>query len=108
MTSQINKDNLKTLYLWDANYYTTFTKKFENRKKYEPVNEKHVFSFIPGIVQKIMVKPQQEVKRGETLLIFESMKMMNKVRAHIDGKIKSINVTEGENVPKGHLMIEFE
>lgn len=104
----INKENLKALHLWDADYFTTFTKKFEQRKKYQPINEKYVLSFIPGIVQKILVTPQQNVIRGETLLIFESMKMMNKVRAHIDGKIKKIYVVEGENVPKNHLMIEFE
>jgi len=98
----------KELNISDSIYKTLFTKKFENRKKYIPKNEKKLLSFIPGIVKNIFVKPGQIVKKGDALLILESMKMLNKVRAPFDGKIKSINVTSDEKVPKDYLMIEFE
>ncbi len=98
----------KVLQLWDTEYSTLFTKKFENRKPYVPKNENEVRAFMPGTVKKILVKVGQEVKRGETLLILESMKMMNRVRAQKNGKIKAIGVNEGESIPKNHLMIELE
>jgi biotin carboxyl carrier protein len=103
-----NNDEFKVLKIEDTEYRTKFTKKFENRKPYTPKNEKLITSFIPGIVVKILVKPGQEVKKGDTLLIIESMKMLNKLRSPENGKIKNINVSEGEKIPKDHLMIELE
>jgi len=98
----------KTLSIWDREYKTNFTKKFEKRKPYIAVDPLKVYSFLPGTIQKIIVKEGQQVKKGEPMLILESMKMMNIVCVPIDGKVKSINVKVGDNIPKNHLIIEFE
>jgi len=89
-------------------YKTTLSKKFLNRKPYVAPNPKEIKSYIPGTIIKLKVKEGAKVKAGETILILEAMKMMNKVLMPFDGKVKRICVTEGEKVPKGQLMIELE
>ena len=44
---------LHTLVIEDVKYKTRLTKKFLNRKPYEPIDPKKVVSFIPGTIKKI-------------------------------------------------------
>ena len=98
---------LKTFTLDERDYKTIFTKKFENRKPYKATNTKMILSYLPGTIQQILVKEGQSMKKGEPIIIFESMKMMNIVRIPFDGKIKKIHISIGEVIPKNHLIIEL-
>ena len=62
---------------------------------------------MPGIILSVIVKENQEVKEGETLLILEAMKMENAISAPKSGFIKSIYAKSGETVEKGALLIEM-
>ena len=53
---------------------------------------------MPGLVVAIPVSEGQEVKRGEVLLILESMKMQNELKSPRDGKVNRIKVKPGESV----------
>lgn len=94
-----------TLSIGSGQFTTMLTKKFENRKKWIAPNAKEIISFISGTVIEINVKENQKVKRGETILILEAMKMQNNVLSPIDGEIESIHVKPGESIAKGVLMI---
>jgi biotin carboxyl carrier protein len=48
------------------------------------------------------------VNTGDTLLIMEAMKMENNIQCETGGKIKSIMITEGENVLQGDILLEIE
>ncbi|MFY7826541.1 MAG: acetyl-CoA carboxylase biotin carboxyl carrier protein subunit [Flectobacillus sp.] len=63
---------------------------------------------MPGLVVDIKVAVGDAVKKGDTLLILEAMKMENVLKATGDGKVKSIKVAPKENVEKNKVMIEFE
>jgi len=65
-------------------------------------------SGMPGKIVKIFVKPGQEIKEGDPILIMEAMKMENEMRASADVKIKEILVKEGENVESGAELVTFE
>lgn len=65
-------------------------------------------SGMPGKIVKVLVKPGQEVKSGDPLLIMEAMKMENEMRADDDVKIKSVHVKEGDSVEAGALLITFQ
>jgi biotin carboxyl carrier protein len=65
-------------------------------------------SGMPGKIVKIFVKPGDEVKEGDPLLIMEAMKMENEMRAVSPVKIKDILVKAGENVESGAMLITFE
>jgi biotin carboxyl carrier protein len=101
------KARCKTLIIDGDKYRTRYNKKFENRKAWKNPNPKKITSSIPGTIIKVYAKVGQEVKKGDPILILEAMKMKNKVLFHIDGKVKSIKVKEGETVPKDHLMLEL-
>ncbi|MBR9979310.1 MAG: acetyl-CoA carboxylase biotin carboxyl carrier protein subunit [Bacteroidetes bacterium] len=102
------KEEFTTFLIDDSRYQTRITKKFANRTAFEKPDPKQLRAFIPGVIQNILVQPGQTVRRGDSLLILEAMKMRNDVTAQVDGKIKSIHVNNNERVVKKHLLIEFE
>lgn len=104
--SEQEKDQI--IIVHSAKYHTTYTKKYENRKKWVEPNPNHINSFIPGTIVEVNVKEGQKLKAGESILILEAMKMNNDVQMPFDGKIKKINVTKGQKVPKNTLMVELE
>jgi biotin carboxyl carrier protein len=98
----------KTIIVHGEKYKTTFTKKYENRKKWVKPNEKKVFSFIPGTIMEVFIKEGQKVQKGEKMLSIEAMKMLNSIVHPISGTIAKINVKAGDKVPKGLLMVEYK
>ncbi|WP_111706725.1 acetyl-CoA carboxylase biotin carboxyl carrier protein subunit [Lutibacter citreus] len=63
---------------------------------------------MPGMILKVNVIKNQQVKEGDTLLILEAMKMENSILAPKDGIIKAVNIKCNETVEKGELMIEMD
>ncbi len=63
---------------------------------------------MPGLVLKINVSEGQAIKKGESLLILEAMKMENVLKAASDGLIKAIKVKQGNTVEKGQLLIQIQ
>lgn len=89
-------------------YRTRLTEKYKARKPYEPRNPKEIKSRIPGVVNKVLVSAGNSVKEGDALMIVESMKMLNTVRAPFEGTIKDIPVSEAEKVEKNRVLIRFQ
>lgn len=101
------KPRLKSLGIEGTRYKTNFTKKFENRQKWETIDDRKLLTFLPGVIHKIKVKKGQKVKKGDSMVILEAMKMQNKITVHRDGVIKNIHVKEGQKVVKGKLLMEL-
>lgn len=68
---------------------------------------KQVVAPIPGVIISITVKPGDEVKVGQELLILEAMKMKNAIRANRAGKVATILVAAGDQVRHSQPLIEF-
>ncbi len=64
-----------------------------------------VKSPLPGSVIKVLVSEGQAVKKGDTLLTLESMKMENAIMAEQDGTVKQIAVAAGQNVMQDDLLV---
>lgn len=60
---------------------------------------------MPGVVVEIPVKQGQEVKRGDIVLILESMKMQNEFKAPRDGAVHAIRVVPGDKVDQNALLL---
>ncbi len=86
-------------------YKTRYTRKFVERKKWEAPNPNEVRSIIPGSVTEICVKEGTKVKKGTCLMIYEAMKMKNRIVAPFDATVKSIEVNKGDKLPKGALLV---
>ena len=67
-----------------------------------------VKSPLPGVILDIKVKEGDEVKKGQTVIILEAMKMENSINADRDGKVASIKVSKGESVLEGTDLIIIE
>jgi len=68
---------------------------------------KQVVAPIPGVIISITVKPGDEVKVGQELLILEAMKMKNAIRANRAGTVAAILVAAGDQVRHSQPLIEF-
>ena len=64
-----------------------------------------VKSPMPGLIVKIPVAEGDAVRKGQTILILESMKMQNELKAPIDGVVQTIHANEGSTVEKNALLI---
>ncbi len=63
----------------------------------------------PGNMWKVMVKPGDSVKAGDTLFIMEVMKMEVPHEAAADGVVKAVHVNEGdEGLDAGMLAVVIE
>lgn len=91
---------LKSFRIGDTIYTTKTTKKFDNRKVWEYPDSNKVVSYIPGTVVEIIAKEGDHLKEGDTILIFEAMKMQSRITMPYDGEIVKINIKVGEKFPK--------
>ncbi|MGB9771565.1 MAG: acetyl-CoA carboxylase biotin carboxyl carrier protein subunit [Candidatus Kapaibacteriota bacterium] len=103
-----NEKHLVEFKLEDTSYLTTLTKKYGRIKKYQPKDLSKVRAFIPGLIQKIYIKPGDEIKKGQPLFVLEAMKMRNDVFSPIDGKVKAVLVKSGDVVAKDQILVELD
>ena len=60
---------------------------------------------MPGKVVKVLVKPGDEVRARQGLVVVEAMKMENELRAGRDGRVREVAVTEGQSVEAGAVLL---
>jgi biotin carboxyl carrier protein len=70
--------------------------------------ENNLTSQIPGRIVSIMAKPGSSVKKGDPVVVLESMKMQVAVKAHKDGIIKEIRTKEGASISRHDLIAVIE
>ncbi len=67
-----------------------------------------LFSPMPGLVIDIPVEVGAQVEKGDVLVILESMKMQNELRAPRAGKITSIQVALNDNIERKETLLILE
>ncbi len=67
-----------------------------------------VKSPLPGVILDIKVNVGDTVKKGQTIIILEAMKMENNINADKDGKITAVNVGKGDSVLEGTDLVIIE
>ena len=70
--------------------------------------EFHLKAPMPGLVVAIPVTEGQDVKKGQVLLILESMKMQNELKSPRDGKVSRIKVKAGESVEQKQALLSVQ
>lgn len=63
---------------------------------------------MPGLVVKVAVKEGKKVKKGDVLVILESMKMQNELKSPHKGTITGVNIKKGDRVEKREAMVIIE
>ena len=73
-----------------------------------PVAANVVAAPLPGTITKVLVKEGDKVKKGDTLLTMEAMKMENSITAEADGIVRKVHVGVGASVNQGDALVDFE
>jgi 3-methylcrotonyl-CoA carboxylase alpha subunit len=63
---------------------------------------------MPATVLRILTAPGKTVRRGETLILLEAMKMELPLRAPQDGTVTEVRCAEGELVQPGSILVEMK
>lgn len=63
---------------------------------------------MPGLIVKVPVTDGQEVKKGDVLVILESMKMQNELKSPRDGKVARVQVKHGDSVEQRQTILSVE
>jgi biotin carboxyl carrier protein len=63
---------------------------------------------MPGKVVRVLVKPGDEVKAKQGLVVVEAMKMENELKAARAGRVRDVLATEGRSVDAGAVLVIVE
>ena len=63
---------------------------------------------LPGTVNAVAVTVGQAVKKGQTVVVLEAMKMENNIMANKDGQVKAIHVTVGQTVVQDDKLVDLQ
>ncbi len=73
-----------------------------------PVNGHAIKTPLPGVIIDVKVNVGDAVKRGDTVVVLEAMKMENNINADRDGKVTAVQVAKGDTVADGAVLIVIE
>ena len=81
--------------------------KTSNAVPTQAAGESAVRSPMPGTIIRVNVAPGDTVKKGQSVLVLEAMKMENDIAAPKDGKITALHVAQGDTVQGGSVLFEI-
>ena len=74
----------------------------------EPANGHAIKTPLPGVIIDVKVNVGDTVKKGDTVVVLEAMKMENNINADRDGKVTAVQVAKGDTVADGAVLIVIE
>ncbi|MBO5807251.1 MAG: acetyl-CoA carboxylase biotin carboxyl carrier protein subunit [Bacteroidaceae bacterium] len=60
---------------------------------------------LPGVIIDVKVAVGDTVKKGDTVVVLEAMKMENNINADCDGKVTAVQVAKGDTVADGAVLV---
>ena len=63
---------------------------------------------LPGVIIDVKVNVGDMVKKGDTVVILEAMKMENNINADREGKVVAIQAAKGDTVADGAVLVVLE
>ncbi len=73
-----------------------------------PVSGNAIKTPLPGVIIDVKVNVGDTVKKGDTVVVLEAMKMENNIHADRDGKVVAVHVAKGDTVADGAALIVLE
>lgn len=77
------------------------------RKKNQGSSADKLTALMPGKITKVFVKNEEQVEKGQPLLVMEAMKMEYTLKADFATTVKQVLVKVGEQVMLGQHLIEL-
>ncbi len=63
---------------------------------------------MPGLIVKLLAEENEEIEKGQGIMVMEAMKMENEIKAPMGGTLTKIKVATGDAVEKGQVLFEIE
>jgi biotin carboxyl carrier protein len=63
---------------------------------------------MPGLIIEVPVAEGVEVSKGDTVVVLESMKMQNEIKAPRDGRVHAVRVAAGDPVELNAIMLTIK
>jgi acetyl/propionyl-CoA carboxylase alpha subunit len=111
----IFQNNKKSIFQYDGRYYSVRSNHIleevqlnKYRNEGTDIITDKVISGLFGKVIDILVQPGQTLKKGEDLIIIESMKSEITIKSPASARVKTIQVSKGETVQDKKTLVEFE
>ncbi len=102
-----SKSEYQTLIIDGISYNTLFNKKFEQKQRWKLPNKNKIFAPVAGTIIEIKIQEGSHVKKGDTILILEAMKMQNHIKSTREGTVHKIHINKGDRITKDTCLIEF-
>jgi pyruvate carboxylase len=103
----MEKSTTEKLVIDNTEYTTELSRRYKERKPYEPPVPGRLYSFIPGTVIEVLVSVGDSVRQGDDIVILDAMKMKNRLKSHVEGTVVAVNVKPGDRVTKGMVLAEI-
>jgi len=93
---------------YDVEVLDAESKYLKSRKRVDDLEDSVISSPMPGKVVRILCRPGDEVKAGETVIIVSAMKMESEYKVRNDRVVKEVRVKEGDTVSANQPLIIIE
>ena len=60
---------------------------------------------MPGLIVTVHVREGQEVKKGDRMIVLESMKMQNEISSPTDGTVRTLRIKPGDSVDQNQVLL---
>ena len=100
----------KYIHIAGEDYVIQEAKEAKERKSMDAhdMGEKPICAPMPGKIIKIMVKEGDKVRKNQTLVVVEAMKMQHDIKASFEAIVKKINFSENQMVDTEQPILELE
>jgi biotin carboxyl carrier protein len=76
--------------------------------EHDDEGRRHLIAPMPGKIVRILLKPGDEVKAGQGVVVVEAMKMQNEVKSPKSGQVIEVRVSEGATVNANQVLAIVE
>lgn len=83
-------------------------RKQESKENQESHGEGLEKAPMPGTILDVKVKPGDVVKKGQTLVLLEAMKMENEIPSRFDGTVEEVFVQKGASVGQDEPLVSIK
>ncbi len=63
---------------------------------------------LPGVIVAVKVNVGERVQTGDVVAVLEAMKMENDIQSEYDGTVVSVNVSQGDSVLEGAVIVTID
>jgi len=103
--------NGKTVIIRGIPYFIGDADMLENRargRKGSQAIPQEITPPMPAVVVRILVSQGDRVSQGDKVIVVSSMKMETTLTSPSDGKVRAVNVAEGDKVMPGQILIDID